>query len=59
MDKTRQCYLSESETHVVKTTGRQDEFKKNKQYRGTVGTTRILADQQRSDYSSKATESTE
>jgi len=28
----------------VKTIGRQDEFKKNKRYRGTVGMTRILAD---------------
>jgi len=28
--------------------GRQDEFKKNKRYRGIVGMTRILADQRRS-----------
>ena len=32
----------------MKTTERQDEFKKNKRYRGVVGTTRILADQRRS-----------
>ena len=48
MDETRQRYLLRNETHVVKTMGRQNEFKKNKQYRGVVGMTRILADQQRS-----------
>jgi len=48
MDETRQRYLLRNKTHVAKATERQDEFKKNKQYRGVVGTTRILADQQRS-----------
>jgi len=48
MDETRQCYLSRNKTRVVQTMGRQDEFKKNKRYRGIVGMTRILADQRRS-----------
>ena len=48
MDETRQHYLSRNETCVVQTMGRQDEFKKNKQYRGVVRTTRILADLRRS-----------
>ena len=45
MNEMRQRYLLGSETHVVKTTRRQDEFKKDKRYGGTVGMTRILADQ--------------
>ena len=44
-NKMRQRYLSRNETRVVKTMGRQNEFKKNKQYRGIVRTTRIFADQ--------------
>ena len=48
MDETRQRYLSRNETCVVQTTGRQDEFKKNRQYRGIVRMTRISTDQRRS-----------
>ena len=44
MNKTRQSYLLDK-THVVLTTKRnQDEFQKNEQYKGTIGTIRILVD---------------
>ena len=45
---TRQSYLLENETHAVETTRSQDEFKKDKQYKGIVRMTRVFTDQRRS-----------